>query len=293
MNKARYAFQLHAVLLANAPAAAEFDDLKAGRPLERRLNRMERVVAAYRGEIAERLENGLRVTFHSADAALLGACEMQHRCAVLPQLSGHRLALRIGIQQEMILQRSKDAADNAKSSAAQLALLDDGIVTSEAVFSSLNPELRKLTRPLVDASAEMAAHQVDWRQEIPSAAFGSESLTLSSLSSHLPGTVLVLRHGLKTLEYSRAHAVATIGRDPQNDLTLADDRISRNHCRIECHGGRIILTDSSTNGTSILPEGDEEQVIKRSSVDLKGKGLLFFGRTFSGERRGGIRYETY
>jgi adenylate cyclase len=293
MNKARYAFQLHAVLLASTPASTEFDDLKAGRPLERRLNRMERVVAAYRGEIAERLENGLCVSFHSADAALLGACEMQHRCAVLPQLSGHRLALRIGIHQEMILQRSKDGTDNAKKIAAQLALLDDGIVASDAVFNSLNPELRKLTRPLTEVTTELSAHQVDWRQEIPSAAFGSESLSMSSLSSHLPGTVLILRHGLKTLEYSRTSAAATIGRDPQNDLTLVDDRISRNHCRIECRGGRIILTDLSTNGTSILPEGDAEQVIKRASVDLKGKGLLFFGRTFNGERRGGIRYETY
>ena len=293
MNKARSTFQLYAELLANAPASAEFDDIKAGRPIERRLNRMERVVAAYRGEIVERMDNGLRVEFHSADAALLGACEMQHRCAVLPQLSGHRLSLRIGVHQGLLRQRSKDNADDAKKIAGQLAVVDDGIVASDVVVTILNAELHKLTRPLNTSPIELSAHTVDWRREIPTAAFGSESLSMASQPSRLPGTLLVLHNGLQTLEYSREIPVATIGRDPQNDLVLADDRISRNHCRIECRGGRVILTDSSTNGTSVAPEGGEEQVVRNAAVDIKGKGLLFFGRTFNGERRGGIRYETY
>jgi len=28
-------------------------------------------------------------------------------------------------------------------------------------------------------------------------------------------------------------------------------------------------------------------------VPLKGRGLLFFGRPFKGERRGGVRYEAF
>jgi len=293
MNQARSTFQLFAELVANTPASSEFDDQKAGRPIERRLNRMERVVAAYRGEITERRDTGLRVSFLSADAALLGACEMQHRCAVLPQLSGYRLALRIGIDQSIARQRSKDNAEETRGIADQLAVLDDAIIASDAVISSLNPELHKLTRPLTETATEIASHTVDWRREIPTAAFGTESLHAASQPARQPGTLLTLQHGLKTLEYSRSVSIATIGRDPQNDLVLIDDRISRNHCRIECRSNGIILTDSSTNGTSILPEAGEETVVRNGSTTLKGKGLLFFGRTFNGERRGGIRYETY
>jgi len=293
MNPARSTFQLYAELVADASASSEFDDIKAGRPIERRLNRMERVVTAYRGEISERQNNSLRVSFHSADAALLGACEMQHRCAVLPQLSGHRLALRIGIDQSIARQRAKDNTEATRNIADQLASLDDIIVASDAVITSLNPELHKLTRPLTDTTIKINVHTVDWRREIPTAAFGTESLYSASQPSRQPGTLLVLHHGLKTLEYSRKLSVATIGRDPQNDLVLIDDRISRNHCRIECRSNGITLTDLSTNGTSILSEGGEETVVRNASVNLKGKGLLFFGRTFNGERRGGIRYETY
>lgn len=77
-------------------ASVEFDDAQAGYPMERRLNRMERVAASFRGRIDARFNNGMLMTFDSADAALLGACEMQHRCAGLPQVAGQRLALRIG-----------------------------------------------------------------------------------------------------------------------------------------------------------------------------------------------------
>jgi hypothetical protein len=55
----------------------------------------------------------------------------------------------------------------------------------------------------------------------------------------------------------------------------------------------IVLTDASVNGTSVLPDEGSEKLIKDDSTVLKGKGLLFFGRPFNGERRGGIRYEAY
>ena len=94
MNKTRSKYLVHAVILRTGLASAEFDDAKAGHPLERRLNRLERIAATYRGRIDERTQNALVMTFDTADAALLGACEMQHRCAVLPQVAKQRLALR-------------------------------------------------------------------------------------------------------------------------------------------------------------------------------------------------------
>lgn len=72
------------------------------------------------------------MTFDTADAALLGACEMQHRCAVLPQVAKQRLALRIGIHQGLIRQRSRDGDDNTREVAVRLAVSDDGIVASNS-----------------------------------------------------------------------------------------------------------------------------------------------------------------
>lgn len=295
MNKARSKYLAHAVVLRTGLDIAQFDDAKAGHPLERRLNRLERITASYRGRIDDRSRNALKMTFDTADAALLSACEMQHRCAVLPQVAKQRLALRIGIHQGLIRQRSRDrdAADNTGDIAARLAVSDDGIVVSEHVVTSLNPELRELTRPFDDAPIEIAAYRVDWRREIPSAAFGGESFWPANMASRPAGPYLLLHHGLKTIEATQENPLLTIGRDPTCDLVIADTFVSRNHCLIERQAKYIVLTDTSTNGTSILPDEGEEFLVKNNFVVLKGSGLLFFGRPFKGERRGAVRFEAF
>lgn len=293
MIKSRSKFLLHAWVARTDSEDEKFDDAQAGHPIERRLNRLERVAAAYRGQINLRFDNGMLVTFESADGAVLGACEMQHRCAVLPQVSRQKLALRIGIHQGVVKQRSKDGADDAKELAAQLARVNDGILVSKDLFDGLNHELRKLARPLDEAIAGTSVLTVDWRREIPSGAYGGESFWPTSMHSLPTGPSLQLYFGLKTLEVSETSPIATVGRDPVCDLVLTDIHVSRTHCRIERTEKGIVLTDSSTNGTTVVTDDNRELLIKGSSVMLKGKGLLFFGRPFKGERRGGVRFESF
>lgn len=294
MSETRSKYQVHVELLTTGAVSADFDDVVAGHPLNRRLNRIERVVATFLGRIDKRLSNGLQVFFGTADAALLAACEIQHRCAVLPQVSGYRLALRIGIHHGIVRQRSKDGVDNSWEIASQLAVADDGIVVSDIVFSALTrPELRKLATPLDDISAGSLAYKVNWRGEIPSVSYGTESVWPASQPPLTIGLYLVLHHDQMKLELAKDKPVLSIGRDPLSDLVVVGDRISRNHCRIEKKPDGIVLTDSSTNGTCVVREGGVELLIKKDSVALKGKGMLFFGRLCNGERRGGVKYEVY
>lgn len=286
-------FHVHAELHGSGSLPADFDDAKAGRPIERRLNRIERVVAAYHGQIDKRLRNGLHVIFESADAALLAACEMQHRCTALPQLSGNRLALRVGVHIGYLRRRSRDGIDDSRDVAEQLAQADDGIIASEGVVGALVPEIARLASPAGVWATGIAAFKIDWRQEIPSAAYGGESVWPANRGVPPTRPYLQLNHGMKTVELTREHPVATIGRDPSNDVVLSEDHVSRNHCRIERQDDGFILTDSSTNGTSVKPDDGAEYLVKNACSPLKGKGLLFFGRPFNGERRGGIRFEVY
>jgi adenylate cyclase len=293
MLKSRSKFFLHAKVGRTGAEDEGFDDAQAGHPIERRLNRLERVSAAYRGQINLRFNNGMLVTFESADAALLGACEMQHRCAVLPQVSRQKLALCVGIHQGVVKQREKDGADDARELAAQLAQTKDGILISQAMLDGLNQDLRKLARPFPEKVSETTVFTIDWRREIPSGAYGGESFWPTSMHS-LPITpFLYLHFGLKTLEISEISPAATIGRDPESDLVLSDVHVSRYHCRIERRLTGIVLTDQSTNGTTIVSDDGTELLVKNGSAPLKGKGLLFFGRPFKGERRGGVRFEAF
>lgn len=293
MIKSRSKFLLHARIARIDSNEEKFDDALAGHPIERRLNRLERVAAAYRGQINLRFDDGMLVTFDSSDGALLGACEMQHRCAVLPQVSRQKLGLRIGIHQGVVKQRSKDGADDARDLTTQLARINDGILVSQDMFDGLNHELRKLARPLKETVGGTSVFTIDWRREIPSGAYGGESFWPTSMHSLPTGPYLQLSFGLKILEVSERSPVATIGRDPVSDLVLADVHVSRNHCRIERTDNGVLLTDTSTNGTTIVGDDNKEVLVRGSSVPLKGRGLIFCGRPFKGERRGGVRFESF
>lgn len=292
MSTPRSQYQVHARIQRSGPAAAQFDDAKAGYPLARRMNRMERVAACYHGSVEQLRGNSLLMSFASADAALLAACEMQQRCSGLPQAAGQRLALRIGIHQGSLRQRLQDEPDDTPEIASRLATFDDEIIVSETVVADLNPELRKMSRPFDDASIELTVHRINWRSEIPPAAYGGEALWSTGRSAGTSGPYLVLHQGMKTLELSYDRPIATVGRSPSNDLVVTDVVVSRKHCRIERQSDCIVLTDWSTNGTCVLPDNGEELLVKNDSLYLKGKGLLFFGRLCNGERRGGVRFET-
>ena len=293
MLKSRSKFILHAKVRRTDSEEETFDDAQAGHPIERRLNRLERVAAAYRGQINRRFTGGMRVLFETGEAALLGACEMQHRCAVLPQVSRQKLALCIGIHQGVTKQRSKDLADDAGEFTEQLARVNDGILISQAMLDGINQDLRKLVRPLGEVTSGIVVYTIDWRRELPSGAYGGESFWPTSMHSLPASPGMHLHFGLKTLEISEINPVASIGRDPLCDLVLTEIHVSRNHCRIERTPQGIVLTDTSTNGTSIIYDQGKELLVKSDSVALKGKGLLFFGRPFKGERRGGVRFESF
>ena len=290
MNTPRSIYPVHAKIEHIGSASPLVDDESAGYPLARRLHRVERVAAAYRGRIDKSFEHGRLMIFESADAALLGAREMQQRCSGLPQTPGHGLALRIGIDLGALRQRAQDEDDGAREIAVTLAVIDNGIVASSAVVAELNPDLRRLAGALDNTTNEPSAYVIDWHCEIPSTAYGGEAQW--SISASANGRYLILRQGLKTLELTQDYPRLTIGRAPCNDLVVSDIFASRKHCRIERQADRIVLTDWSTNGTCIVQEQGEQQLVKNGSITLEGKGQLFFGRLCNGERRGGVRFEA-
>jgi hypothetical protein len=293
MTKSRNKSFLYAKVVRAASDGNSFDDAKAGHPVERRLNRIERVATAYHGQIEQRFDNGMLITFDSGEGAVLGACEMQYRCSVLPQVLSLKLALRIGIHQGLLRQRVQDDADDAPQVAARLALVDDGILASQDIVSSFGDDLIRFARPFKELAVGPGVFTIDYR-EMSSEADGGGGVELlrPGLAPHPRMTpFLELRLGLKTVEISEDNPVVTIGRDPTNDLELPEVHVSRNHCRIERTDNEILLTDSSVNGTIVVTDDKQEILIKNGSISLKGKGMIFLGRPFMGERRGGLHYE--
>jgi len=84
-------------------------------------------------------------------------------------------------------------------------------------------------------------------------------------------------------------AVYTIGRGPECDLQVADDRVSTRHCRLSEHGGQWMIEDlRSTNRTFVNgePVGDRPRRLADGDVVRFGApdAALFEARFATGER---------
>jgi hypothetical protein len=286
-------FKVHAQLFEIGSLTQDLKPARGTRRLERSLNRLERVSAVYLGTVVNRQSDSLQIAFDTAEAAVLGACEMQQRCAALPGFSGDRLSLSIGIHDGLALNRATDDADSSFAIASLLATVDNGIVASGAVVATLNPVVRQLTQPSDELYPQLAVHVIDWRQELPSIGFGGPSIwpEMGAVAQIRP--YLKLRHNLKTLDVGSDKPAVTVGRDLRNDVIVAGSRVSRVHCRIDRQVDRIRLTDQSTNGTLVLQEDGPAIKVRKTSVELAGKGVILCGEQSIGDRRGSIVYEVF
>ena len=293
MGKGKNAYVVCAKLQGADTPCSEQGEVMAGQPAIRRLNRMERVALSFDGELARRANAGLLMSFETASEAVLAACEMQRRCAGLPQLSGNRLTLKIGIHKAApqtcftTLQPVSASGPRAErrdhkrrsgfDTAGRLAgfASEDSVIVSTLVFEALDPEIRKIGQPLRDESTNVPVHALNWHSVL-----AHPMKPLPSAPSAQPASPrLILRFGAKRLELDRLSSVTTIGRDPGCDITISDRFASRIHALIEIRPEGCVLTDQSANGTSVILKSGMEVMLKDESFLLTGRGHLAFGRS--------------
>ena len=145
IKKARPVYLVRADILGSSEHILVSAVMMQGEPVRRRINRLERATESYCGKVIRRASQGFLSSFESAEAAVMGACEMQRRCAVIPKMSGVKVGVQIGINAGAALQFSEDNTGAIEATAARLAALlgDGGIMASEAVFNALSPLTRK------------------------------------------------------------------------------------------------------------------------------------------------------
>ena len=86
-----------------------------------------------------------------------------------------------------------------------------------------------------------------------------------------------LRHGARTIRLNANTSALTLGRDPQNDVVIADMSASRHHARIERRRDKFALIDQSSNGTYVTFDGERELLLHREELLLRGCGRISFG----------------
>jgi hypothetical protein len=288
-------------LLGPRPPRAEELDTAAGQPENRRMNRTERVAVAYGGKLVRRDGRLLLASFPTANAALLAACEMQRRCLGMPRLAKHPLSLHVGIHR-LAGARSASPVDidigerrdgNRRFGFSMAMFLAgkasrDGVVVSGLVFRALAPEIREQCRPLAGAALGTSAYALDWDKALSL----QTQLSIHSQPPSASGQRVLLRAGARHLVLDRLHVATTFGRDPACDVAVSDNLASREHAHLEIRPEGCILTDHSTNGTSVVFRSGHELLLRNESFLLEGRGRIGLGRAAGKDPAGVIEFRV-
>ncbi len=280
-NSERQAAVLVAEVSGNARLHEKLSGGEALRAVDRCLKRMERAVEGFSGRLVKVVGDELMAVFDTADEAYQAAVEMQDRVADLPPVSGVKLAIHVGFSYGLVSESDGNVVGETVSVAAYLAGLatPDQILASLAVQSLLSPALKKATRDLGLSAANGQFPSMEIFELVT-----PESTGLVMKVSDRPGLSsgsFCLRYAGETIILDSTRPIINMGRSAEGDVVVRDRRGSRNHARIEQRGERVVLIDTSTNGTFVTFDGKPEFFIRREECVLQGRGVICFAASAS------------
>lgn len=274
-----------AILVAEVSGNARLHEKLSGgealRAVDRCLKRMERAVEGFSGRLVKVVGDEVMAVFDTADEAFQAAVEMQERVADLPPVSGVKLAIRVGFAYGLVSESDGSVAGETVSVAAHLTgLATPGrVLASLAAQNALSPVLKNATRDLGLSASNGQFPSMNIFELVTPESSGlpmkaSDRPALSSGSFYL-------RYVGETIMLNDAKPVINMGRSAESDVVVRDRRGSRNHARIEQRGERVVLIDTSTNGTFVTFDGKPEFFIRREECILQGRGVICFAASAS------------
>ena len=103
----------------------------------------------------------------------------------------------------------------------------------------------------------------------------SEESTIVPPVDQIPRNAFLIIHGTKVFPLKQA--VINIGRRMENDLTIDDPRVSRNHAQLRAVNGHFVIFDlNSTGGTYVNSQRSHQSVLYPGDViSLAGVPLIY------------------
>lgn len=259
-------------------------DTQARRVVEHCLEWAAQAALLHGGRVLKTLGHESLLTFDTAGQGIQAACAMQRQVAGLAPVSGVRPGIRIGLHYGGVLEEGGELFGDGMNTTARLAGLAQAhqIIASADTLVALAQTDRDRAghlKPVVlkGKREPMMVAEVAWQDE--------EAPDMEAdpfPSTEALGLRLRLRHGgRQNLFIDARRPSLSLGRGDGNDLVIRDTRASRTHAHIEFRGTCFVLTDQSSNGTHVVPEGQASFVVKREEAILRGRGRLSFGHPWA------------
>jgi adenylate cyclase len=237
----------------------------------------------YGGRVVKTIGDEVMAVFPSADQATEAAAEMQARIGELPPAGSVRLAIRVGFHFGPALEVEGDVFGDSVNVAARMAALAKGeqVILTAQTAAALAPLLRSRVRE-IDSLTVKGKHddigicELIWRES-------DDDLTALATRPVRPAARIRLRHGSREIVLGDSNPAIKLGRDPQNEVVIADRMASRMHARIERRRDKFVLVDQSSNGTYVTIAGEPEIHLRREEMILRGRGHVSFGHAWNGD----------
>lgn len=256
-------------------------DVEAQRQIAQCLVTMSHIVTHNNGQIVKTIGDELMCYFADADAAVKAACEIQQSLNAGSDTDDpNRLQVRIGLQYGSTIIAEHDLFGDTINVAARMAGIAtaEQIITTEQTINQLSPENRLLCRaidraPVKGKQDEITIYKIRWEADLQTV---TDTFPLSAYNTVQAD--LYISHGTteKILRISTKHIIK-LGRSSNCEIVVTASMTSRLHGRFECRRGKVILIDSSANGTYLRNEKGEDYYIHREEILLPEEGIISLG----------------
>ncbi len=271
---------------------------------------IDRVVSAHGGRTVKFLGDGVLAQFDDGGNAIEAAVFLQqnHTDRLRKWPEELRMGLQIGIVTGPVVERAGDAFGDAVNLASRLSDMagEHGIWASESVIASMRsqgnharPDAQDLLSgaavsgvryrslgvvPVRGLSQPHSVYQIEWSDDVTTDLMTVQGALQSSSGDIQDGhkTEIALAWLGHSQTFTLNEGGLTIGRVPDCDFVVSDQRVSRVHARIESISNGVVIVDMSSFGTWIrfAEDPNTDVALRRNECVLHGTGEISLGAGF-------------
>lgn len=258
----------------------ELGDENAAILITRVLKLAASIVTGHNGKVLRTKGDDVLCIFDNPSDALLAALDIHAQISHSPASAISECAIRIGINTGSVLLSEGDLLGDTVNTAARLSSIakEGQTIVSSRTIDLLDALPAGLIRPIGDmhlkgkSGPETVFEFLDSNQEDDITLVGSAAIQFPKSS------ILSIRYNSSRAKLNYLLVRYLLGRAPDCDLMLDHALVSRHHAEIRYQNNEFVLTDFSTNGTTLIING-RPRTLHHSQAALRGNGSIFLGRT--------------
>ncbi|MFT3776893.1 MAG: FHA domain-containing protein [Ottowia sp.] len=267
-----------------------------------------RVCEAHGGRVVKFLGDGVLATFPSAELAVEATVFMQqsHTERLLKWPAPLRiLRLKIGLASGQVVHMADDTYGDPVNLASRLSDMagPDAIWADESLMMEVRARrsagqfatggtpamldgVRYRSLGMIRVRGMAQAHsvfQIEWNEELSSDLMTVQGVLHDTATASDSQASIALAWLGTTRVLAAKDLPVVIGRIPDNGFVVSDQRVSRQHARIEWQDGAFVLTDLSSFGSWVrfTEKPSSEVHLRRSQCILHSTGEVALGASFS------------